>query len=88
MLQTYRALLKGNQLEWLGDMPQELQGEEAVTVQVIILDEPAASRAARGRKMAEALRALAAINAFADIDDPVAWQREMREDRALPGRDE
>lgn len=88
MLQTYKAVLKGNQLEWLGEIPEALQAEQAVTVEVTILDEPAAARAERGRKMAEALRELAAINAFSHIDDPVAWQREMREDRPLPGRDE
>lgn len=25
--------------------------------------------------------------AFQDIDDPVAWQKEIRQDRPLPGRD-
>jgi hypothetical protein len=27
-------------------------------------------------------------NIFTDIKDPVAWQREIRKDRALPGREE
>ena len=27
------------------------------------------------------------LNPFRDIEDPVAWQREIREDRQLPGRD-
>jgi hypothetical protein len=27
-------------------------------------------------------------NIFNDIKDPVAWQREIRKDRALPGREE
>ena len=27
-------------------------------------------------------------NLFADIEDPAAWQREIRKDRPLPGREE
>lgn len=88
MLPTYKAVLKGNQLQWLGEIPEALEAEQEVIVEVTILDEPAAARAERGQKMAEALRELAAINAFSYIDDPVAWQREMRADRPLPGRDE
>lgn len=30
---------------------------------------------------------LQALKPFQSIDDPVAWQREIREDRPLPGRD-
>lgn len=36
----------------------------------------------------EALDAAVRSNAFADIKDPVAWQREVRKDRPLPGREE
>ena len=35
----------------------------------------------------EALEAAVATNPFADIADPAAWQREIRQDRPLPGRD-
>lgn len=35
----------------------------------------------------EALKVAVATNAFADIVDPAAWQREIRQDRRLPGRD-
>jgi hypothetical protein len=37
--------------------------------------------------MAEALENLAALDAFSEISDPVEWQREIRKDRPLPGRD-
>jgi len=30
---------------------------------------------------------LEALQPFQDIKDPVAWQREIRKDRPLPGRD-
>ena len=39
------------------------------------------------KKAFEALRKLAKLGAFEDIDDPVAWQREQRKDRSI-GRDE
>lgn len=41
----------------------------------------------RGRRLAEALRQLQAVDPFKDIADPIAWQREIRQDRSLPGRD-
>lgn len=35
----------------------------------------------------QAIRNLQQIGAFRTIKDPVAWQREIRKDRPLPGRD-
>jgi hypothetical protein len=35
----------------------------------------------------EAFAKLRQMNPFRGIDDPVAWQREIRKDRPLPGRD-
>lgn len=35
----------------------------------------------------QAIRNLQQINAYPKIKDPAAWQREIREDRQLPGRD-
>ncbi len=37
--------------------------------------------------MAEALEELARRDAFAEIDDPVAWQRKLRSERVLPDRE-
>ena len=34
-----------------------------------------------------ALRKLRELGTFKTISDPVAWQREIRQDRSLPGRD-
>lgn len=39
MLQTYKATLNGNQLEWSGEVPEEVKNHEAVSVMVTILDE-------------------------------------------------
>ena len=41
----------------------------------------------RARALA-ALRRLAARGGIRSIPDPVAWQREQRKDRPLPGREE
>jgi antitoxin component of MazEF toxin-antitoxin module len=37
-------------------------------------------------KIQEVLRQLQESGAYKDIKDPVAWQREIRKDRPLPGR--
>lgn len=89
MLQTYKAVLRGNWLEWIGAVPEQIKDENEITVEVTILADAWAESAERerGLKMAEALEALAEVNALADITDPVAWQREIREDRPLPGRE-
>ena len=89
MLQTYRAVLRGNWLEWIGAAPEQVKAENEITVEVTILGDAWAESVERerGLKMAEALEALAEVNALADITDPVAWQREIREDRPLPGRE-
>ncbi|MGF1676590.1 MAG: hypothetical protein ACFCUV_23370 [Rivularia sp. (in: cyanobacteria)] len=88
MLQTFRATLKGNSLEW-GEGVQFLSGTDVkVQVLVTILEEetiPADS--GRGKRMAAVLEKLAQAQAFANID-PVAWQREIRQDRELPDRGE
>ena len=90
MLNTYRAVLKGGRLEWRGDVPPELSAEHEVPVEVTVLrdERPSSSRTAdAGERMAAALEKLAASGAVVDIEDPVSWQRELRQDRPLPGRD-
>jgi hypothetical protein len=39
------------------------------------------------RQRVEALERLAALGGIKSIPDPVAWQREIRKDRPLPGRE-
>lgn len=89
MLQTYEAILNGDRLEWSRGAPRT---DRPVRVHVTLvertLDETPEERAVRGKRMADALRELATSNAFKDITDPVAWQREIRKDRPLAGREE
>jgi hypothetical protein len=84
-MRTYTALLCGDRLEWLGEAP-ESQTEAPLRVHVTIV-EPVAEGHARGPAMAALLEKLAARGTFADIPDPVTWQRELRQDRVLPGRE-
>ena len=83
-METYRAILRGNRLEWTDQGPVDVNPEQPV--EVTILDEPDQT-ATRRKRMAEALEKLAATDAFSEISDPVEWQREIRKDRPLPGRD-
>ena len=85
MLRTYKAILHGDQVEWLEQPPEK---SEPVQVHITVLEEPTAEPTReRGRVMAEALAALAQRGAFAEITDPVAWQREIRAERVLPDRE-
>jgi hypothetical protein len=84
---VYRAVLHGDRLQWSEDVPEHVRKGRPVVVYVTVPDEEAsAGQDDRGRRMAEALEKLAAASAQAVPRDPVAWQRETREERSLPGR--
>ncbi len=89
MLHAYKAMLKGNRLEWSGAAPEISTTNEAVAVQVIILDEatPLPGSVSQGERMAAALEQLAMVHTLATIVDPLTWEREVRQDRELPDRD-
>ena len=82
MLRTYEGTLRGDQIDWSGEAPTP---ERALRVHVTVLDEEDAD-GSQGRRMAAALERLAESGAFADLDDPSEWQREVRAERPLPGR--
>ena len=87
---TYRAVLTGDHLEWRGETLPETAARCPVAVDVTIMRDErfSASRSAdAGTRMAAALEKLATSGAGTGIKDPVAWQREVRRDRPLPGRD-
>ncbi len=87
MLRTYKAILKGDRLEWSGDAPVPLEPEHPIHVHVTVLDEQETAEQNQGKRMAEALEQLAAIDALRTIEDPAAWERETRRDRPLPDRE-
>ena len=81
---TYKAILHGKYVEWLNGKP-EAPHELEVSVKTPI--KRWKSEAERKASLRDALDKLSKSGAFADIEDPVAWQREIRKDRPLPGRD-
>lgn len=88
MLNTYKAVLRGDTLEWSDDAPELAISGQPVAVHVTILDDSVLrSQPDRGQRMAAALERLATKKGLADISDPTAWQREIRQDRSLPERD-
>lgn len=84
-MRTYKAVLRDNQIEWVENPP-----ERASTAQVYVTfleESDSVSPSNRGRLMAEILAELAQRGTFAEIPDPVAWQRELRSERVLPDRE-
>ncbi len=49
---------------------------------------PASTEEERSKRIKVAFQTLAKLNTFADVTDPVAWQKQIRQDRQLPGRQE
>lgn len=96
MIQTYRALLQGNRLEWLEEIPVLMASETSIPVQVTIdtqdktkdkTKDKMASEKDRQKKVLLILEQIAQTGAFNEIQDASAWQRQMRIDRALPNRE-
>lgn len=87
MLTTYRAVLRGHILEWLNDKPEQIARDKAVNVHVTILEEetPPLSTIEQGQKMATVLEQLAQTQSSLSSLDPLVWEREMRDERELPG---
>ncbi|MBX7211581.1 MAG: hypothetical protein K1X78_24960 [Verrucomicrobiaceae bacterium] len=66
-------------------MPRELLGKKVrVTAQVEVAEEETTLSHSAGW---DALSRIADRGGLDSIDDPVAWQRELRQDRPLPGRE-
>ena len=89
MLHTYKAILRGNRLEWSDTPPTEVEAEHPVAVHVTILEEAYDASGFRpsGHQMAAILEQLAQIHAFANLADPAGWERDIRSDRPLPERE-
>lgn len=86
MQSIYRAIVRGDRIEWEDDVPEQIRTQAPLNVFVTIPDQPSVADDTRGSRMAEALERLAASGGVASISDPLQWQREHRQDRDLPGR--
>jgi hypothetical protein len=88
MLETYPAILLGNRIEWSGEAPTDLPHNVGVRVHITLLERPSPAKPSdQGERMAAALERLAASRLLSHIADPNDWQREMRQDRPMPGKD-
>lgn len=77
----YKAVLHGDRVEWLDGKPNP---QAPVEVEISVGDKPQPAAKERRAKAAAALREIAKMGGTG-IKDPVAWQREIRKDRPLPG---
>jgi len=59
--------------------------DRPLRVHVTVLEEES-ERKEQGPRMADALAKLAESGAFGEVEDPSEWQREIRQERPLPGR--
>lgn len=79
-------------LEDLDTLPETLQAEILDFVQFLKAKMARQAQAPESPPNGEAIarigERMAARNALASIKDPAAWQREIRKDRPLPGRDD
>ena len=89
MLTTYKDKLKGERLEWVDEVPPLNQQDGADVLATMLHTNGRESRdqAERGTRMKAALDKLASLGGINSIPDPLAWQREIRQDRPLPERD-
>ncbi|MBI5385741.1 MAG: hypothetical protein HZA90_13765 [Verrucomicrobia bacterium] len=89
MLTTLKATVQGDRIQWLEDSEGVFPASRLVQALITPLEEPpvAATPDERSQRRVAALKKLASLNAFSSIQDPVAWQHEVRSDRELPGRE-
>lgn len=83
---TYEAYLEGNTLRWIGKSPtpDEMSKPRRVTIEMPVDEVESLERA---KQAAEILHQLSTLNPFADIADPSEWQRDIRKDRPISGRE-
>ncbi len=91
MLQSYEAIYDHGRLTWTGEAPKLVRGRVIVT----LINEPAANQQTEpndqrpnGDRMADLLTEMAEKGIGKIFGDPMEWQREVRRDRPLPGREE
>ena len=79
------TLLHKDKIEWVEETP-EIDGP--VPTYIVVLDNLDVRHPDNnGAIMVAMFEILADKGTFDEIEDPVAWQREIRKDRPLPGRD-
>lgn len=88
----YDATIRGDRIEWDGERPPGADTPEPLRVRVTVEEEPSLESITSvisentGEALVEAARRIRELGIFDEIEDPIAWQREIRKDRPLPGR--
>ena len=82
MKRVYKAVLHGDRVKWLDGAPD---CDEPIQVYVSISEVKRADDD-EITPVSQYFQALLDMGTFDEIEDPVAWQREIRKDRPLPGR--
>jgi len=83
MRAIYKAIIRGDRIEWEDDLPEQIRTQQALPVLITVIGQPDAADDTRGPRMAEVLERLAGSGGVASITDPLRWQREQRQDRDL-----
>ena len=86
MEEKYKAMIHGDTIEWSGDIPEEVAKDGIMEVYVTRVQETKNSEP-NGKQAMAILQKIADRGGIQSILDPVAWQREIRKDRPLPGRE-
>jgi hypothetical protein len=85
MYQMVEAVVKNGVIQPL----EAFEYEENTRLLLMVLPQPPEliNDDSRRKKLADCFKQLAQSAAFSEIKDPVAWQKEVREDKPLFGRD-
>ena len=86
MLDTYKAVMKGDHITWIEDHPLKKIQEQEIEVLITVLYVTRTSgdtQQRRGERMAQCLEKIAQTGGVKGISDPCHWQREIRRDREL-----
>ncbi len=80
-------------LEDVGSLPPEMQEETLDFVRFLKTKLPNSKLKPKenkpnGTKLAQLMEEASRKNLFAHIKDPAIWQREIRKDRPMPGRED
>lgn len=88
------SLITQQFIENLENLPPQMQEEALDFVRFLNVkltkneSVPLIKKEPNGTKLARLMEEASKKNLFAHIEDPAAWQREIRKDRPLPGREE
>jgi len=82
-MRTYRAILRGNRVEWRGDEPNPQQSLE---VDITVLEQPHTPEENQQKnERIASLQQLAEKGGISNMTDASEWQRKERQDRPRSG---